>query len=200
MLIPASALVNGSTIRQEVFDTVTYWHVELDHHDILLAENMPAEGYLDMGNCGFFADNGVVTLRASPDADPAARTHADFCRPFHSEGALVEAVRGQLALRAASIGWRLEDQGLGDLQLMVDGVRLKPRARGLSARFLVPAGAKTVCSSPEASSPPRSTPDPPRRARRCKSRGPAPFSVTARVPLPVPVDVKVSDVTAPPVV
>ncbi len=98
VLIPAVALINGTTITQEDVDTVTYWHVELDSHDILLAENMPAESYLEMGNRGFFAESDVVALDASPDAPVV--THADFCRPFHSEGALVEVVRAQLGARA----------------------------------------------------------------------------------------------------
>ena len=143
VLIPAMALINGRTIIQEDVDSVTYWHVELeDGHDILLAENMPAESYLDMGNRGFFAESGVVDLDASPDARVA--THADFCRPFHAEGAVVEVVRAQLAARATRLGWRLEEQGLGDLHLLVNGVRIEPRVRGLAVRFTVPAGAKAV--------------------------------------------------------
>ena len=143
VLIPAMALINGRTIIQEDVDSVTYWHVELeDGHDILLAENMPAESYLDMGNRGFFAESGVVDLDASPDAPVA--THADFCHPFHMEGPLVEVVRAQLAARATRLGWRLEEQGLGDLHLLVDGVRIEPRVRGLAVRFTVPAGAEAV--------------------------------------------------------
>ncbi len=142
VLIPASAMVNGTTITQEEMEHVTYWHVELDSHDILLAENMPAESYLEMGNRCFFADGDVVALDASPDAPVA--THADFCRPFHADGALVEVVRAQLAARAPRLGWRLEEQGLGDLHLMVDGVRLDPQLRGLAARFTVPPAARDV--------------------------------------------------------
>ena len=142
VLIPAIALVNGTTITQEDVETVTYWHVELDEHEVILAENMPAESYLEMGNRSFFAENGVVALDASPDAPVA--THADFCRPFYAEGALVEVVRAQIAARAKKLGWRLEQRGLGDLHLLVDGVRVEPRFRGLAACFTVPAGADAV--------------------------------------------------------
>ena len=90
VLIPAGSLINVTTITQEDVDSVTYWHVEVEGgHDILLAENMPAESYLEMGNRGFFAGNGVVVLDASPDA--TVLTHDDFCRPFHAEGALVRS-------------------------------------------------------------------------------------------------------------
>ena len=142
VLVMALALVNGITVTQEDVDHVTYWHVELDGHDLLLAENMPAESYLDMGNRGFFAESGVVDLDAAPDAP--APTHADFCRPFHGEGALVEVVRARLAARARRRGWHLEEQGLGDLHLEVDGARIEPRARGFVARFAVPADARDV--------------------------------------------------------
>ncbi len=142
VLIPAVALVNGTTLTQEDVDSVTYWHVELDSHDILLAENMPAESYLEMGNRNYFTESAMVALDALPDS--LIVTHADFCRPFHSEGALVEVVRTQLAARAEKLGWRLEEQELGDLHLLVDGVRVEPRLRELSARFTVPAGADVV--------------------------------------------------------
>lgn len=64
VLIPASSLVNGTTIIQEDVDSVTYWHVELDTHDIILAENLPCESYLDMGNRGFFAENDALDFHA----------------------------------------------------------------------------------------------------------------------------------------
>ncbi len=98
MLMPASALINGTTIAQIEVERVTYWHVELDAHEIVLAENLPAESYLEMGNRAFFAEAGTVALGAIPDAP--VRTHADFCRPYLASGPLVEAVRGRLAARA----------------------------------------------------------------------------------------------------
>ena len=97
-LIPAGALVNGTSIVQVEVDTVTYWHVELDKHEIILAENLPAESYLEMGNRSFFVESGSVKLNASPDAP--LRTHTDFCRPFCADGPLVDAVRAKLAARA----------------------------------------------------------------------------------------------------
>ncbi len=142
VLIPASALVNGSTITQETVDSVTYWHVELDGHDILLADNMPAESYLDMGNRSFFAEAGVVDLDAGPDAP--VRTHADFCRPYHADGPLVAFVRERLAARSSALGWRLVEAPLGDLHLLVDGRRYEPETSGLAARFILPADAGAV--------------------------------------------------------
>lgn len=146
VLIPAWSLVNGTTITQEQVEEVTYWHIELDSHDILIANGQPAESYLDMGNRAFFSESGVVDLAVQPDADPASRTHADFCRPFHDSGAVVDAVRAQLRRRAEALGWKVEQTDTwADVHLDVDGRRIEPKVRGLSACFEVPAGAQDVC-------------------------------------------------------
>ena len=99
VLIPASLLANGASIAQVEVDEVTYWHVELDSHDVILAENLPCESYLDMANRAFFVESGVVAVAALPDADRSVRTHADFCLPFVDGGALLDAVRERLAVR-----------------------------------------------------------------------------------------------------
>ena len=104
VLIPASSLINGSSIRQIDVETVAYWHVELDSHDILVAENLAAESYLDVGNRQFFNESGVVDLHATPDA--GSRINAKFCRPTCHRGPLVDVVRSQLRLRAEALGWR----------------------------------------------------------------------------------------------
>ena len=151
VLIPAGSLVNGTTITQVEVDEVTYWHVELDSHDILLAENLPAESYLEMGNRSFFQESAITSLDANPDGvmtegdDTSARTPADFCRPFHSEGPIVDVVRSQLRARNIAAGWVLEtNDRLVGLHLVVDGERIDPVARGLVARFAVPAGARDM--------------------------------------------------------
>ncbi|HEY8063618.1 MAG TPA: Hint domain-containing protein [Methylosinus sp.] len=144
VLIPAGALVNGATIRKLDAERVTYWHVELDEHDILLAENQPSESYIDTGNRAFFVENDVVSIGARPAVDPATRSHADFCRPFHAGGPLVEALRTQLRLRAKALGWTLDEKPPLELHLIVDGARIEPVIRGLACRFEIPAGAQEV--------------------------------------------------------
>ena len=143
VLIPAGALVNGSTILQEDVDTVTYWHVELEGgHDIILAENLPCESYLEMGNRSFFAEAEATALHAVPDA--LAITDADFCRPFHHDGPVVSFVRERLAAHAPDLGWTLREVPLADLHLLVDGRRVDAETSNLRARFLVPADAEEV--------------------------------------------------------
>jgi len=63
-LVPARQLVNGITVTVDHDATeITYYHVELPAHDVLLAEGLPAESYLDTGNRTQFANaHGRPTL------------------------------------------------------------------------------------------------------------------------------------------
>lgn len=51
LVINAAALVNNSTIDwvplDEIGDSVTYYHVETEEHDVILAEGAPAETFID---------------------------------------------------------------------------------------------------------------------------------------------------------
>ncbi len=65
-----------------------YLHVELDRHDILLAEGLPAESYLDTGTRADFA-GGSAALTLHPTF--AAMAHEMACRRFVVAGPEVEA-------------------------------------------------------------------------------------------------------------
>jgi hypothetical protein len=94
-LFEAISLVNGVTIFQEArCARVTYHHVELEAHDILLAEGMACESYLDTGNRNMF--EGAVMV-AHPDFRTPAG--AAFCAPMIREGGALEAMRARLAAR-----------------------------------------------------------------------------------------------------
>ena len=67
VLVPARHLVNGVSIVREAVDMITYWHVELDRHEVLLAEGLPCEIYLDTGNRSAF-DAACSTSPMSPSA------------------------------------------------------------------------------------------------------------------------------------
>jgi hypothetical protein len=146
ILVPASALINGCTIVQEDVESITYWHVELETHDLILAEGQAVESYLEMGNRTFFGGGSVIDLSALPAAiSTASRTHADFCRPFYDNGAFIEVVRTQLRARAEALGWMLVTPGVWeDVYLEVDGRIVRPRSEGLSASFEFTADAREI--------------------------------------------------------
>ncbi len=53
VLIPVTHLVNGATIlRDDTAPAMTYYHLELDRHDVLLAEGLECESYFCNGNRG----------------------------------------------------------------------------------------------------------------------------------------------------
>src|ERR1019366_2214440 len=45
VLIPVKYLIDNATITQVRTDTVTYYHIELDEHDLVFAEGLAAESY-----------------------------------------------------------------------------------------------------------------------------------------------------------
>ena len=91
-LVPIMCLINGTTIKRVAVNEVTYWHVELDQHDILLAEGLPAESYIDLGSRPWFvgADGALY------DPDMALPGMPGRCRPVAVDGAVVEAERRRL--------------------------------------------------------------------------------------------------------
>jgi hypothetical protein len=66
VLIPVRHLINGSTIVQVPMARVTYHHLELAEHNVLLAEGLPAESFLDMRD-GSNYTNRRGTIRLYPD-------------------------------------------------------------------------------------------------------------------------------------
>lgn len=98
-LVPAMMLVNGQTIVQQ-FDTkkFQYFHVELEQFDILLAEGVPAESYVDTGNRSMFQNAAEVAL--NPDFGPAEGRPEVEGITIARQGEAVEAIRKQLLARA----------------------------------------------------------------------------------------------------
>ncbi|AWN51411.1 Hint domain-containing protein [Methylobacterium sp. 17Sr1-1] len=101
-LVPIMCLINGTSIIREPVTLVTYWHVELDAHDILLAEGLPAESYLDWGNRPFFEEASDHALHNPDFVVPGLSAR---CRPVAVDGPAVEAERARLStVFAASLG------------------------------------------------------------------------------------------------
>jgi hypothetical protein len=104
VLVPARRLVNGSSIVQEFWcAAVTYWHVELDAHGLLVSEGAVSESYFDDGNRHFF-DNHAVTALVKDFASERAngRYRAAACAPVVEDGPALERIRLGLAARAGA--------------------------------------------------------------------------------------------------
>ena len=101
-LIPVRYLLNGATIVQEPAGKVTWWHLELDAHDVVLAEGLPAESYLDTGNRSAFEGGAVV--QAHPDFAREVRARA-ACAELVFSGARLERVRAALLDRIGGLGY-----------------------------------------------------------------------------------------------
>jgi hypothetical protein len=96
LLIEAKDLVNGSSIIQaERVDKVEYFHVELDTHDVIVAEGAWSETFLDDNGRAMF-HNAHEFRALYPDTDIAAQ----YCAPRLEDGYEVAAVRRRIALRA----------------------------------------------------------------------------------------------------
>jgi hypothetical protein len=132
VLVPIRLLVNGASIVQDMtIPVVRYFHIELDRHDLVMAEGLATESYLDTGNRGVFANGGgPVTLH--PDLAASAgqvRRETESCLPLLTSAAGVEPLWHDLADWAVHKGLRLpavETTHDPALVVVVDGQVLEP--------------------------------------------------------------------------
>jgi autotransporter-associated beta strand protein len=131
VLIPIRLLLNSVSITRETkCDVVTYHHVELDSHDILLAENLPAESYLDTGN-RFMFENSIGPTTLHPDlTNDQSRREAESCLPFADDATRVEPVWRALVARAAHLCWHRQAESATTedplLRLWINGRSVAP--------------------------------------------------------------------------
>ncbi len=143
VLVPAALLVNGASILQEPFwDSITYWHVELPDHAVILAEGAPAESYLDDGGRAAFDHAGI----AAQFIDFALRREAGLsatapCRPVLRDAARSAPFRRHLAARARRLG--AETVGDPALRLIVGGAVLPFAGASVSLTAAEAAVART---------------------------------------------------------
>ena len=116
VLIPVEELINHRTILwDDRAQEVALYHVELESHDVLLANGAAAESYRDDGNRWLFRN--ANTGWNAPPKPP--------CAPVLTGGARVDAMWRQLLQRAGPRrGSPLTDDP--DLHLLVDGNRIDP--------------------------------------------------------------------------
>ncbi|MCU4159877.1 Hint domain-containing protein [Acidiphilium sp. AL] len=102
LLVPAKALVNGTTIAQVERRHVDYFHLELDRHDVVFAEGLPTETYLETGNRGFFSGEAGQARVLHPDFAQTLREREGYA-PFAEAGAAVTALRRKIVARAGAV-------------------------------------------------------------------------------------------------
>jgi hypothetical protein len=128
VLIPVKHLINRATVAQMPLDEVTYYHIELARHDVLLAEGLPAESYLDTGNRHLFA-NGAGAVSLYPEfVAPKSWPH-DAAAPMVTDEARVKPVWQRLAARSRALGLPVPEPEFTDdpaLRLEIGGRMIQP--------------------------------------------------------------------------
>jgi hypothetical protein len=100
-LVPARHLVNGlSIIQAEHVESVEYFHIELDHHDVIIAEGAFAESFVDDDSRMMF-NNAAEFFALYPGQH---RVPARFCAPRLEGGLALEELRRRLGGRARRLG------------------------------------------------------------------------------------------------
>jgi hypothetical protein len=135
VLIPVEFLVNHRSIEwDDRAQEVTIYHIELESHDVLLANGAPAETYRDDGNRWLFRNaNAGWHL---PPQDPYA--------PVLTGGPVVDAAWRRLLDRAGprALPPMTDDP---DLHLIVDGTRVDAQEQqGSVFVFRLPPNPKSV--------------------------------------------------------
>ncbi|HTQ82677.1 MAG TPA: Hint domain-containing protein [Pseudolabrys sp.] len=101
ILVQAGALVNGTSIVREttVPDTFVYYHIELDNHELILANNVPAETFIDnIGRRGF--DNWTEYEALHPQGSAIGEMSCPRAKAYRQ---VPRAIHARLAARAAAI-------------------------------------------------------------------------------------------------
>jgi len=122
-LIEAKSLLNGATIRQDGSQRiVSYHHIELARHDIVLAEGVATETYLSHGNRTMFSEAGTLALH--PDFANPSRNHA--VAPLAIGGPVVRQTRQRLLERAFAMGFSVTE--MIDLRVKAGLETIRPEA------------------------------------------------------------------------
>jgi hypothetical protein len=150
VLIPALHLVNGATITRHHDAAVTYYHLELDRHDIILAEAMPAETFIENGNRGqLHQERGTRIGNRTP------------CAPLITTGKILARIRRRLHGIALAAGYAITQdprlRGLASKTQIVPS--LTTRKNRHIARFTLPPGANALTILARAAAPSDTDPE-----------------------------------------
>jgi hypothetical protein len=162
VLVPARKLLNGASIVQvSAAERVEYFHLELESHDLILAEGAVSETFVDDDSRALF-DN------AADYAGPRLAVRPAYCAQRVEGGPALEALRAELTRRAILLGhapcrdWTLRLDRAGTLRGVlppdVQDVRLVSAAQtpsGERRRLGAALGGLTLDDQPIALDDPR---------------------------------------------
>ncbi len=96
VLIPAWRLINGVSITQaDAVESVSYFHIELEKHCVIFAENCPSESFLNTGIRSRFSNgNSFAEIYPGPETLQSSRL------PRVEDGFYLEIIRRRIAGRA----------------------------------------------------------------------------------------------------
>lgn len=104
VLVQAGALVNGLTVRrmteEELGERYTVFHIETEHHELVLAEGVPAETFIDNVARRRFDNYAEFALLYGDGLASIAEMHLPRVK---SARQLPQATRHRLATRAAAL-------------------------------------------------------------------------------------------------
>ena len=140
LFLPARLLANGVTIRQaESVDRLEYFHIELEAHEVIFAEGLPAETFVDFGGRGIFENRAEFAVLYPGTAHAEWGAYAAL---LDGGRAGLPSIRKALLARAAALGRVSRDP---NLHLIVDGRVVQGQSvTNHVHQFLVPAGARAV--------------------------------------------------------
>ncbi len=151
-LIPVRMLENGASIYVDrTVDAFRFYHIELDSHEIVFAEGLPAESYLDTGNRAGFSHSTSPSIHNELMPSSPKNWVVDACARLATDRDTVEPFWVELADRASHLG--LKDQRGScvttndpSIQILLsDGRIITPCVSDASHTiFSVPKGGKPV--------------------------------------------------------
>ena len=97
VLIPVKLLIDGDSITQVPADEISYFHLELLRHDLVQAERLLAESFLDAAAFAAWPPASSVVTSRSPVFN--ARAEAEACAPLVLRGPELASIRAWLAAR-----------------------------------------------------------------------------------------------------
>lgn len=104
---PGPSCINEGSIARIPVDRIAYYHIELTEHAVILAEGLPVESYLDLGDRANFIGGETIALfpsfspRFAPETALAWETRG--AAPLVVTGETLAAAR-RMILESASRG------------------------------------------------------------------------------------------------